>query len=290
MGYILTDTANSTIYEFSLGSPAFEEYLQKYLQAKKVDMNKIKDKIKYVQKGVHHGYTLDDFKTINYFTQDKSINIEIDKPILSETLPKENNVVYGVPNYYEKIISGVPFYKNEGTMPACGPVSGMNIIGYYDNNGYPNLVTTQSLQNIYDQLYNLMNSFSVGGGQHATLPFNYGPGLDSYFTNVAHYNLSVTSDGYVTLSDYDSFVKYEISRNRPATILYHDTSNDPYDEEYGMHYVTLVGYGYETDSYGAVTNRYYIIHDLWNSYNVYRNWNSDLLYDIWHTFTVVPSL
>ncbi|MBM7563024.1 hypothetical protein JOC49_002599 [Fusibacter tunisiensis] len=291
-GYIITDIYSGTIVEFSHGESPFETYLQKYLNKKGIDSIKVKDELKLVQNGIFQGYTLDDFNTIVYFTRDMSISIEQNvedinnKKEINDELKSSNNTF----RYTESIIPGVPNNQNDAPYSACGPVSGINIIQYWDGKGYSNLVTTQTFSNIYNALYIYMGSFQLPNGEHATSPigFNggpYGQGLIDYFDYVGNYNLSVVSDFNITTSDYSNFIKYEVDRNRPGSILFKDY-NQVYDDRYGLHYTTLVGYAFGDE----IGGNYYIIHDLWNPFTIYRNWDNDISRgDIWATFKIIPS-
>ncbi|ABR47309.1 conserved hypothetical protein [Alkaliphilus metalliredigens QYMF] len=179
----------------------------------------------------------------------------------------------------EAYIDGVPNNKNSGTTPACGPVSGLNIIEYWDNNGYSNLITFESKQTVYELLYYYMGSFKVPRtDEHATSPYGpYNNGLEEYFSHKG-YTASVTRNFNIQDSNFNSFIVTEVNNDRPGTILYYD------NDHYGLHYTTLVGYAYD-----EMNTRYYSIHDLWSSSRIYRNWNSDLNNNkIWATFKVVP--
>jgi len=278
LGYVFTSIDNSQIIEFSLGESPFEGYLNKYFEKKKIDKEKIKDKIKLVKSNVVPSYTTDNFETFIQFTKDNTVNdYDTKGAVEAQSISTKGS---GFTN--QNIISGVPNYKNEGTMPACGPVSGMNLVGYWDNNGYSNLIEGESDQTIYNLLYYYMGSFYVGDGQHATSPYGpYGNGLEEFFSHNA-YTLSVTSDFSISSSDFENVIKYEVDRDRPGTVLY-DEEYNPNLDQYGQHYTTLVGYAYDYDD-----ERYYIIHDLWHTYDIYRSWDADYSTDIWSLFKVRP--
>jgi hypothetical protein len=153
--------------------------------------------------------------------------------------------------------------------PGCGPVSGINIVKYWDNHGYPNLfLSTDTNQMVYDSLYDLMGSFPIPfTNQVATDPYRYTGGLKNYFQNNGNYYVSITFDQTISISDYN-ILKTEVNNNRPGTILYGIFG------EYDMHYVTFTGYCQNLND-----EDYYIIHDLHHTYDVYRAWNYDVSTD-----------
>jgi len=93
----------------------------------------------------------------------------------------------------------------------------------------------------------------------------YRSGLYNYFDRQYPLQFRTVS---LTYNLTYNLVLSEINANRPGTILYW---GHPY---YGEHYVTLVGYQYDTDG----SNEYYIIYDTWSRARVYRLFYSDVSY------------
>lgn len=181
------------------------------------------------------------------------------------------------------ILSGVGDASNPSSTPGCGPVSGYNLLKYWDVNGYQNLLNaSDTLQSVYNELYYMMACIPWTGGQVATLPTEYGSGIHWYFMEEGYQSgINCSTDAFLSVSDF-SKVKSEINADRPGIILYNSSSS------YGLHYVNLVGYG--TDSAGT---DYYIIHDLRSNTatDIFKNWEYDVSTNdtVWTYFMINPN-
>ncbi|WP_459844902.1 hypothetical protein [Fusibacter bizertensis] len=280
-GYLILDKTSNNIKEFALGEPAYKAYLKKYKE-KKQYFNK---ENKLIQNGAVHAVTFDNFNTINYFTLEANLDIEVDFRSAID-LEHNNDMIFQSetepgPIKEYKILYDVPDNANGSAMPACGPMSAINISYYWSNHGYPNLTQNKSMSTIYSLYYYFMGSFGVPGtnGQHATSPLGpYQNGFESYFDQY-NYDLSVTSNFTVSTSNFDFWIKSPILNNRPGIILFNDASN------YGLHYAVNVGYG--IDYYG---DRYYVYNPLRNTPQIWRNFDNDVSTNdiIWGVFRVTP--
>lgn len=280
IGYMITDLDTSVVIEFALGESPYD-YILNFKNSKSKSEN-----IKLISENVNYLFTINNFNTIeNIHKSDMKNKDSLDA--VQKTKNKKdsydqgNNIVDTLPHDITHIISGVPYELNNGTTPGCGPVSGINILKYWDSHGYPNLVSTSDTkQSLYDRLYSDMSSFHWDG-QVATPPWSYSTGLVGYFYTKG-YNLGISTDADVLLSDFAT-IKSQVDNNMPSTILY-DNSNG-YGEQYGAHYVTLAGYSITTNE-----AEYYIIHDLWNTVDVYRSWFYDVSSTsiIWQIYLIQP--
>ncbi|MEC0211372.1 C39 family peptidase [Paenibacillus ehimensis] len=154
-------------------------------------------------------------------------------------------------SYSKRIISGVPDHSWE---IGCSPSSMSNIIKYWDNNGYPNLVqdnTTPST--LIDVLATYMKTDRNNGGTtqwddrvHGTWAF----WSDRYYNGANVKRVSPSYSGH----------KDEINSNRPDII---NTVNDP---NYTNHDMTGVGYEeYQDTDQNFRWFTYVIVHDTWPS-------------------------
>ncbi|MEH7460240.1 S-layer homology domain-containing protein [Bacillus sp. JJ1127] len=157
--------------------------------------------------------------------------------------------------YKEKLIQNVPDYT---WYRGCTPTAFANIVGYWGQNGYGNLISNKNHNQIIDQLADIMGTTPgvkypgrAEGG--FTLTSRMVPGLKQYFAN-AGYNPEILYDDTPTFEEYTK----EINAERPITI---NTRNHPM---YQNHTVTGVGYSH---IYIPDINEEYkdlILHDTWD--------------------------
>ncbi|MEA3423097.1 MAG: hypothetical protein U9Q80_04840 [Bacillota bacterium] len=264
IGYIITDIKTETIIEFALGESPFENLIDR---DENMGFLKIKSGFNLKKIGINNIYTDDECDYIvnnsDYANNDNDNVLSANEIIEERTI--DTNFGIESLDYYEYIISDVPDIDNTSPIFACGPVSGMNLVYYWDDNGYGNLIVSgDTHSSVYTELYDDMHTLA-----NATDPNWYDDGLDAYFDR-HNYDLPFTSDFNPTISEFTT-IKNQIDDDNPGTILFNSSSS------YGAHYTTLVGYAVDE----AVDEQYYIIHDLWwdTSENIYRNWDNDVYYD-----------
>jgi hypothetical protein len=279
IGYMLTDIKTNVIVEFAIGESPYESYIQRNNEKTILADNDLK----LIKDAGNYFTTENNFETIESLRLNSENRNALDA--VNRTLEEQTLNIQPLGEVINvTIIKGVPDEYNNGTTPGCGPVSGINLVKYWDTKGYPNLVlSSDTKQSLYDRLYNSMLSFPVpfSGGQVATLPENYGTGLDRFFRSCnANYGVSVDADYFVSNTDF-SKLRTEVNNNRPGTILYFG------DDQYKQHYVTFVGYCQELDGQNM-----YIVRDLWSTTptDIYRNWNWDASVDseLWGLYLIRP--
>lgn len=160
----------------------------------------------------------------------------------SSSLIKPQTII----SYSYKLISGVPdfsWYKG------CSPTSFSNIVKYWDNNGYPNLVQSNTTTNqLIETMANYMNTNSNGGTDWQDRV----TGMVNYWKD-RNYNVSVSR-----ISASFSSHKTEMNNNRP------DIINTVGDATYSNHDMTGVGYEeYQDTEQGLAWFRWVIVHDTW---------------------------
>lgn len=274
VGYMITDLKQDNIIEFALGESPYQELLDKKSNVNRLDKNKEKELVLINDNGSYY-YSEDGFETLLRVVNNSNNRLDA----VSKT--KEENPNIGVKAVWKNvtIIGGVPDELNSGTTPGCGPVSAINLVKYWDANGFSSLVSSSDTkQDLYDELYDYMDSFPVFNEQVATFPALYVYGLEYYLYLNGGYDLITSQDVIVSISDFNK-LKTEVNNDRPGTILYNNGT-----EDYGMHYVTFVGYCQD-----LMDDNYYIIHDLWSSTptDVYKNWDYDVSVDddVWMLYT-----
>ncbi|MGE8016709.1 S-layer homology domain-containing protein [Bacillus mycoides] len=180
--------------------------------------------------------------------------------------------------FKQKYISNVPDYN---WYRGCSPTAIGNVVAYWGQNGYSNLISNKAEKQVIDKLADAMGttpakrtpvlkgsqivSYIVeGGGTYTTA---MAPGIKKYFNDVG-YNPEVSLDETPTYEEYTK----EIDAGRPIVI---NTQNHIL---YDNHTVTGVGY---QQIYIPELNEDYTdltIHDTWNitpvdvtlSYNQYK--------------------
>ena len=165
-----------------------------------------------------------------------------------------------------RLISGVPdwnqFWGSYGCWSGCSPTSAVNAMGYWDNQGYGNLISGGDWQGAVNEMRTHMGTWCTPDGGGATYVNNISPGMSSYAQAHGYtFASELWCDGCATFPTYDRY-RGEIDANRPpvVTVIGHST--------YGNHSVT--GVGYET------SGSYLIVHDNWSSTgeNVYLQYGS----------------
>ena len=165
-----------------------------------------------------------------------------------------------------RLIAGAPdwnqFWGSYGCWSGCSPTSGANVMGYWDVNGYSNLVAGSDWQGAVNDMRLHMNTVCSADGSGSTSIGSISPGVVNYASAKGY-----TFASELWCSDCDvaaSYANYqgEIDANRPILV---DVIGHA---QYGNH--SIVGVGY--DSAGS----YLIIHDNWPSTaeNVYLQYGS----------------
>lgn len=271
LGYLIFDK-NGTLLEYALGESPYDSILDSYLNENSSLKTK---KIKLIYDGPScYGIETSDEKNKEFKnflekqiqTQSintlKSVNEELNLSKAVGKLP----VVRKVASVTQKILPNISYQEvNHG----CGATAGYILTRFWDNNGYGNLISNQTIQQVIDELFVKMGSIVISETDktYATLPAMYRSGLAAYFQK-RYSGFTVTDYSWYQGSPTFSYstLTAEINAGRPGTLLY---MNNP---KYGNHYVTFTGYSYgDTDG-----QRIYVIHDSWVQTNVFRNWDSDL--------------
>ncbi|MGE8016708.1 S-layer homology domain-containing protein [Bacillus mycoides] len=203
--------------------------------------------------------------------EEKKRNIA--KPFANSPINDEDNF-----DFQEKQIQNVPDYN---WYRGCAPTAIGNIVAYWGQNGYNNLISNKAEKQVIDKLADLMGTTPAkrtpikrgdqivqyiieGGSTHIT---DMGPGIKKYFNDVG-YNPEVFLDRTPTYEEYTK----EIDAGRPIIL---NTQNHIY---YANHSITGVGY---QQLYIPELNEEYTdltVHDTWDitpvdvmlSYNQYR--------------------
>lgn len=139
-----------------------------------------------------------------------------------------------------RMIPGVPYYHQDDYGDnSCGPTASAQVLGYWDDHGYGNLVDNGSSTSghVNELVFSLMRAegFYPGLG---TPTFNIEPGMEAVCNNSDYgndLNFAVTYDASVSWTDD---IKAEIDANRP--FLYVNSDLDSYP--YWSHVATGVGY------------------------------------------------
>ncbi|WP_434579050.1 C39 family peptidase [Thermoanaerobacterium thermosaccharolyticum] len=265
IGYVIVDPKTDKVVEYALGQSPYSDYLSEYIKAKSDKFNNKKITLLYDGPSnyvVAAGDEKSKSKEIFDFTYDSSVKLSVDTSKDAKNLLKTKNITTNVTTLSSgKILYNVGTEQVVGNR-SCGPVAAYNLLYFWAHNGYPKLLITGNADNDIAQLAKDMGT-TVG----ATPFLWYKNGLNQY-TNRVYYGQFYTGD---LVTSYDS-IKNEINNNRPGTVLY---LLHPY---YGSHYVVFMGY---------TTNYWYVVHDGWNTNDVYRDFNydksyiSNLAYTIW---------
>ncbi|GIP30798.1 C39 family peptidase [Paenibacillus sp. J2TS4] len=151
-------------------------------------------------------------------------------------------------SYSKKIISGVPDFSWH---LGCSPTSFSNIVKYWANNGYPNLVQRGTTTNeLIEEMADFMNTNrdgTTGWDDRVT-------GMVNYWSD-KNYKVSVSR-----VSASFSTHKTEMNNDRPDIINVVD------DATYGNHDMTGVGYEeYQDTEQNLKWFRWVIVHDTWDN-------------------------
>lgn len=165
-----------------------------------------------------------------------------------------------------RLIAGVPdwnqFWGSYGCWSGCSPTSGAIIMGYWDNNGYGNLIAGSDWQGAVNTMRTEMGTYCGQDGTGWTQINNISAGMVNYASAKGYTFASELwcSDCGVAAS-YANF-QGEIDASRPLLV---DVIGHA---QYGNH--SIVGVGYES------SGTYLIIHDNWSSTaeNVYLQYGS----------------
>lgn len=168
------------------------------------------------------------------------------------------------PQYgYTRYIPRVP-YLYQGDAPDCGIVSMMDILLYYDSNGFPNIVDEADLSGLRSQLRALMQWTPNGTYAHMNVI-----GTQNYLQarGVSGFSLAYHArSNYPNVNSTDmspAQFTAEVDAGRPVQFLlsgYQKTNIT--DQSYGNHFVCGVGY-YSGSVGGSYSAFWAIIHDNW---------------------------
>ncbi len=181
-------------------------------------------------------------------------------------------------------ISGVPFYKNShaavGIYYACSPVSSAMVLGYWDNNGYPNLIDgLHGWENEpVDLIHDLADAMYTNVFRNGTIPYFIDEGIEEV-TDDLGYNFSSqeSSSGIYTpigtTNSHWHYIKNKIDAGRP--LVWAVGGYDAPEPGYGVvsHSVAVVGYKKKTES------KWYWLHTKWWCYaEVHNTWDNQASY------------
>lgn len=221
-GYFIYDISEDTIVEFSAGLSPYGYQLDQFKVKKNINDKNIKKEFLIYEGATFYSYAVE---TTTGFEQFNDIT------------------------YSEVYLGNVADYS---WYLGCAPTSAANLIYFWDNNGYIDLIDGLTVNQVIAHLAVFMDTdYNNGGG---TTVSNINPGIIDYIEYMGYNNFSASLKTYPSFSQ----CKYEIDQGRPALISIINeqtfpTSADPYDD----HTVTLAGY---EETYG---NDYLIIHDTW---------------------------
>jgi hypothetical protein len=154
------------------------------------------------------------------------------------------------------LINGVPdwdqFQGDYGCWSGCSPTSGVNVLGYWDNNGYGNLIAGSDWQGAINAMREAMGTYCGLDGTGWTYISNISSGIVNY-TQARGYPFSseLWCTDCATTPTYQNY-RSEIDASRPVVVdlMSHAT--------YGSH--TVAGVGYDDAS-----GDYLIVHDNWST-------------------------
>ena len=166
-------------------------------------------------------------------------------PSYSQTLPNIRHSASTPQSTVVQMLHGPDYEWYRG----CGPTAVANVMGYWADRGYPNLVYGGSggiYTDTIDQLATLMGTSPEGW---TWLPIN-----DDIRNFAVQKGYSFQS-AEMNMPAYSTFVS-EIVAHRPVVVLVNDHTF------YGNHFIT--GFGYEYDP-SDPNYRYMIVHDTWGN-------------------------
>jgi hypothetical protein len=165
-----------------------------------------------------------------------------------------------------RLIPGVPdwnqFWGSYGCWSGCSPTSAVNAMGYWDNQGYGNLIYGSDWQSAVNEMRTDMGTWCGQDGTGWTSIGNISPGMSQYAQAHGYtFASELWCEGCAISPTYDRY-RGEIDANRPLLV---DVINHP-----TYHDHTVTGVGYDT------SGPYLIVHDNWSSTgeNVYLQYGS----------------
>lgn len=166
---------------------------------------------------------------------------------------------YGATTY----IRNVP-YLNQGTTPDCGIVSMMDILLYYDRNGFPSLVDENDLNGLRNRLRTLMlwttNGTYMADNLNGTITYLQERGATGFQLT---YHARANNRGTTSTDMSFAQVTSELNAGRPVQLhLYGYERANGTDDNYGYHFVTAVGYTTQAIPGGAAA-QWVIVNDNW---------------------------
>lgn len=187
-------------------------------------------------------------------------------PLRQRLRPQSNSMQSQGIHLAFNLIDGVPdwnqFWGSYGCWSGCSPTAATNVMGYWDDHGYGNLIYGSDWQGAINEMRNDMGTWCGADDGGYTNVGNISPGINAYAQAHGYtFASELWCDGCAVAPTYDRF-RGEIDANRPLGV---DISGHA---TYGNHSVT--GVGYETNG------SYMIVHDNWGSTgeNVYLQYGS----------------
>ena len=174
-------------------------------------------------------------------------------------------------------INGVPFYdqRYNSFNDGCSPTAAAMVLGYWDNNGYPNLIDGN--HNYYNPpvqlIQHLADAMGTNENGSGTNPFYIDEGIEDVTSSLG-YNFSSNESspgGYSpigTINSHWHYIKSKIDGDNPLvwSVGGYDAPNHGGGEI--EHSVTIVGYKKRTES------KWYWLHTAW--------WCYAYVHDGWH--------
>ncbi len=166
-------------------------------------------------------------------------------------------------------IEGVPFYLWHS---GCSPTAAAMVLGYWDNNGYPNIIEGP-LEDFIEELAQAM-----GTSNGSTIPFFIDDGIEEV-TDDRGYNFDSQESNigiYTTIGTTNShwhYIKNQIDAGHPLVWSVGGYDDPDYNQGEIDHSVAVAGYKKVTES------RWYWLHDAWWCYALVHNtWNYQASY------------
>lgn len=156
----------------------------------------------------------------------------------------------------------------------CAPTAAANIVMYWDSNGYPDMVGSNSWINAANRLGTIM----LHTDQSGVLPQYVEPAMKVYIEEHGYTNFGVTRDTSVTFHEVQTIV----NNGHPSLLgLSNYTAISP--NATGKHMVTLVGFETYYDTSTQKWSQQIIVHDNWDSTGtqVWLKWSNLPVTDVW---------
>lgn len=152
-----------------------------------------------------------------------------------------------------KLIDGVPdwnqFWGSYGCYSGCSPTSGVNVMGYWDDQGYGNLINGDDWQGAVNAMRNYMDTECVGSAGSTNVG-DISSGMVNYAQDQGYYFESALWCSHCSTQPTYANYRAEINANNPVLVDVIDHTT------YGDH--TVAGVGYNT------SGNYMIVHDNWS--------------------------